>query len=65
MHKQCPHPDSSSYNIVEVVSGRCEVGQGCPGLKDGCPFAWADNDWRQNRIAEKIFNDFCKRLESR
>ena len=61
-HHGCEYTDVSGWTLVEVVSGRCEVGQGCDGLKAGCPFAWKENDFRQTRTANRIFADFCQRL---
>lgn len=65
MHKQCPHGDQSGWGIVEVVAGFCEVGNGCEGLKVGCPYAWAETDRKATRRANKAFDEFAKRLESR
>ena len=62
-HHNCKFSNVSGYGVVEVVSGRCEVGQGCDGLAEGCPFAWAEKDHKQTRIANRIFADFCKQLE--
>ena len=61
-HHGCDYEEESGYSLVEVVSGRCEVGEGCDGLKAGCPFAWKQGDFKQNRIANRIFSDFCAEL---
>lgn len=28
-HSQCPFPEQSGYNCVEIVGGYCEIGQNC------------------------------------
>ena len=65
-HKICEHTDLSGLEtgVVEVVSGRCEIGEDCPGLKAGCPFAWKGSI-RANSTANRIFADYCKELERR
>lgn len=65
MHHRCNYPDQSGYTLVEVVQGLCEVGEGCDGRKMGCPYAWREKDQATTRQANKAFNEFAKRLESR
>jgi len=40
-HAQCPFPEHSGYNCIEIVDGFCEAGQGC---HDKCEHSWAEGD---------------------
>lgn len=49
-HSQCPFPDKSGYECVEIVGGYCEVGLGC--VKE-CPYSYQGK--RKNKFATQAF----------
>ena len=63
-HKVCQYQDVSGFGVVEVVAGYCEVGEGCDGLKSGCPFAWEGSDKKTTARANARFAEFCQYLEA-
>ena len=60
--KQCPHNDASGWATVEIVAGACEVGEGCDGLKVGCPYAWKSSDKKATRSVNRLFAEYAKHL---
>ena len=64
-HRGCEHTDTSGWTLVEVVGGFCEVGQGCSGLAEGCPFAWKDGNKKVTNSANRRFAEFIERLMSK
>jgi hypothetical protein len=61
-HKQCEHTELSGLEtgVVEVVLGRCEIGQDCPGLAAGCPYAWKGSV-RRNRAVNAMFTEWAEK----
>lgn len=57
-HTQCPFPDISSFECVEVVGGFCEVGLNC--VKQ-CQFSFTQNKERHANNAFQIKNEFLER----
>ena len=51
-HRQCPYPNDSGYECVDIAEGFCEVGDGCVSL---CPFSWKKEDTKKTERAEKAF----------
>jgi hypothetical protein len=48
-HDQCPHPDVSGYECIEIVNGFCEVGEGGCGID--CQFGYGPDRVDGARVA--------------
>lgn len=51
LHAQCPYPQESGYDCVEVVAGYCEIGENC--VKQ-CQFSYKKN---KTQFAIKAFEE--------
>jgi hypothetical protein len=51
-HQQCPHPDQSGYNCIEIAEGYCECGDGCV---PECDYSWPESDKSKSFKAWEAF----------
>ena len=59
MHHNCQFNDQSGWNLVEVVSGFCEVGSGC--VKE-CPHSWRKKDKKTEAKADAAYRRFAEEI---
>ena len=60
-HSQCPVPEQSGYECIDIVQGFCEVGEDC--VKD-CPYSWSSMNKGQREMAEQVWLDELKLAET-
>ena len=51
-HTQCPFPDESGVECVDVVKNFCEIGDGCI---TACQWSWDPNDTEKTAQADAVF----------